>query len=97
MTREYLSELATGLEWLNAAPQNDEERHQKFLLKRRLVRLLVEKIELGKDRHIEVVLQLDVLKLLAERANQPAAKVWTARTYTHIPEMGGGEKVRVAV
>ncbi len=34
ITREHLSDLATGLEWQNAAPQNDEERHQKYLLKR---------------------------------------------------------------
>ena len=85
VTREYLSNLAEGLDLLNAAPQNDEERHQKFLLKRRLVRLLVEKVEIEKDRKIEVILQLDVLKLLAERAKGPAAKVWTAGTYTRIP------------
>ncbi len=84
-TREYLSDLASGLKWLNAAPQNNEERHQKFLLKRRLVKLLVEKVEIGKDRQISVNLQLDPLKLLAERANRPAAKVWQVGTYTRTP------------
>ena len=96
VTREYLSDLAGGLDWLNAAPQNDEERHQKFLLKRRLVRLLVEKVEIEKDRKIEVILQLDILKLLAERA-KGAAKVWTGEIYTRIPDMGRGERVRIAV
>ena len=85
VTREYLSDLAKSLEWLNAAPQNDEEWHQKFLLKKRLVRVLVEKVEMGKDRQIKVILELDPLKLLAERASQGAAKVWPAGTYTRIP------------
>ncbi len=82
VTREYLFTLTEELDRLNAAPQNDEERHLKFALKRRLVRLLVEKVGMGRDRDIAVILQLDPLALLAERANQGAAKVPRVGTYT---------------
>ncbi len=36
----------------------DDGRHQKGLLRRRLARGLVDKVEVGKDRRIEAILQL---------------------------------------
>ena len=59
----------------------------------------MEKIELGKGRHIEVVLQLDVLKLLAERANQHsgAAHIQSAGTYTCIYDSVHANKVMAIV
>jgi DNA invertase Pin-like site-specific DNA recombinase len=68
ITRDYFKDLSAGLEWLKIAPQNEEERIQKFQLKQRLVRVLVEKIVVGKDRQIQITLALDLLRIIAEQA-----------------------------
>lgn len=40
---EYLADLQTGLESLNAAPQTEEERQEIFELKKQIVNTLVKK------------------------------------------------------
>jgi hypothetical protein len=78
-TREYLNDLRAGLEWLNAVPNNDEERHQQFELKRRVVKTLVEKVMINKEREMRVVFRLDLKMLLAEGASYRGE----VGTYTH--------------
>jgi len=80
ITKDYLNDLKAGLEWLKIAPLNEEERVQKFNLKQRLVRVLVEKIVIGKDRQITITLALDLLGIIA--AQSKAVNIQQAGTYT---------------
>ncbi|MHC1740156.1 MAG: recombinase family protein [Anaerolineaceae bacterium] len=83
ITIDYLKELSAGLEWLKIAPLNEEERIQKFQLKQRLVRVLVEKIVIGKDRKIEITIAMDLLGIIA--AQSTAVQIQSVGTYTHKP------------
>ena len=50
---EYLEDLRIGVEELkNVAPQNDEERHQVFLLKKQIVDTLVYKATIESNRKL---------------------------------------------
>jgi hypothetical protein len=80
ITLEYLNNLKAGLEWLKTAPLNEEERVQKFNLKQRLVRVLVEKIVIGKDRQITITLALDLLRIIAAQAQ--TVNIQPAGTYS---------------
>jgi hypothetical protein len=81
VTRGYLNDLSAGLEVLKIAPLNEEERSQKFELKQRLVRVLVEKIVISKDRQIEITIAMDLLKIIASQEN--AVQIQLVGTYTH--------------
>ena len=78
--REYISGLKRGLKLLNADPKTDEERREQFKIKRQIVKTLVEKVLIGKDRQIRVVFRLDVTYLL-EQATNPD-EVQQAEAYT---------------
>lgn len=80
ITRNYLSDLSSGLEWLKIAPQDDEERKKKFELKQRLVRVLVEKIYIGQDRKIEVTIAMDLLGIIASQAQ--GVQIQSVGTYS---------------
>jgi len=69
ITKDYLEELSVGLDWLNEAPLSEEERVEKFQMKQRLVRVLVEKIVIGKDRQISITIAVDLLKIIAAQSN----------------------------
>jgi len=68
ITTNYLTDLKAGLDWLNKAPLNEEERGKKFQMKQRLVRVLVEKILINKDRHISITIAMDLLKIIAAQS-----------------------------
>lgn len=80
ITRGYFNDLSAGREWLKIAPLNEEERIQKFQLKQRLVRVLVEKIVVGKDLQIQITLALDLLRIIAEQAK--TVNIQPVGTYT---------------
>ena len=66
---EYLADLRTGVEELkNAAPQDDEERHNLFLLKKQMVNTLVERVTINKNREIKVEIRLNLLGILEEES-----------------------------
>ncbi len=79
ITRNYLTDLSAGLEWLKIAPLNEEERSQKFEMKQRLVRVLVEKIVISKDRQIEITIAMDLLRIIASQAS--AVQIQLVGTY----------------
>lgn len=81
ITRSYFNDLSAGLEWLKTAPLNEEERIQKFQMKQRLVRVLVEKIVISKDLEIQITLALDLLRIIAEQAN--AVHIQSGGTCNH--------------
>lgn len=68
--REYFADLQLGLESLNAAPQNDEERQEIFTLKREIVLVLVERVTIDRNRGLPVHFKLDILRILREQANK---------------------------
>jgi len=66
---EYLADLRAGVDELkNAAPQNDEERHSLFLLKKQVVDTLVERVTISKNCEIKVEIRLDLLAILDQDA-----------------------------
>jgi hypothetical protein len=67
---EYLADLRVGVaEVKKAAPQNEEEGHNLFLLKKQIVDTLVERVTIGKGREITVEIRLDLLKILDQDAD----------------------------
>ncbi|MBC7879582.1 MAG: recombinase family protein [Anaerolineales bacterium] len=85
--REYLYDLQIGLESLNVAPQNDEERQEIFTLKKQIVNTLVKRITIDRDRELHVEIGLNLLSLLEEKASNELAthgQNWQGGTYIHI-------------
>jgi hypothetical protein len=84
---EYLADLQAGVEALkDTAPQNEEERHNLFLLKKQIVDTLVEQVTISKNREIKVEIRLDLLAILDQDAGlenlSPAAYSRRGETYT---------------
>jgi hypothetical protein len=66
---EYLADLQSGVvELKEAAPQNREERHRVFLLRKQVVDTLVEEVKINRNRELNVVIRLDLLKILDQDA-----------------------------
>ncbi len=86
---EYLADLRVGIDELkNAAPQNNEERHQVFLLKKQTVDTLVERVTINKNREIKVEIRLNLLAILDQDAGSgnpnPGAYSRRGEIYTRI-------------
>ena len=85
---EYLADLQVGVEELkNAAPQNNEERHNVFLLKKQIVDTLVHKATIDINRKIMVDIRLNLLAILDQDAKSPMldlAYIGKGETYIHI-------------
>jgi len=61
----YVQNLQADLEdVINAKPQNEEERHQLFLRKRRYINDLLEEVVIDGDRQIHVKFRADILHLV---------------------------------
>lgn len=84
ITKNYLADLSEGLDWINKAPLSEEERVEKFQMKQKLVRVLVEKIVIDKDRHIFITIAMDLLKIIA--AQSRAVHIQSVGTYTRTPK-----------
>jgi hypothetical protein len=67
--RMYLADVSYGVAALDGEPANDEERAEQERLKRLTVKTLVERVNLDKDRNLEVVIQLNVQEILKNAAN----------------------------
>jgi site-specific DNA recombinase len=75
---EYLADLKAGLDELkNAAPQNDEERHHVFLLKKQMIDTLVEHATINKNREVKVEIRVNLRAIL----DQDAASTMPGRAY----------------
>ena len=94
ITKDYLEELSVGLDWLNEAPLSEEERVEKFQMKQRLVRVLVEKIVIGKDRQISITIAVDLLKIIAAQSN--AVHIQSVGIYTRTPGCPSSPRPRAA-
>jgi len=66
---EYLADLQAGVAALkDIAPQDEEERHNSFLLQKKVVDTLVERVTINKDREIKIEIRLDLLAILDQDA-----------------------------
>ena len=96
---EYLEDLRIGVEELkNAAPQNDEERHQVFLLKKQIVDTLVHRATIDRNRKIMVDIRLNLLAILDQDAKSTMldlAYIGKGETYTRIPDMYPAGQIRL--
>ncbi|MBI5296848.1 MAG: hypothetical protein HY869_15315 [Chloroflexi bacterium] len=85
---EFLADLKAGVDELKTvAPQIPEERHEIFLLKKRVVDTLVERIEIDKERNLHVQIRLNLLNILRKDArNETTAGVqnFEGEIYTRI-------------
>ena len=67
---EYLADLRAGIDELkNAAPQNEEERHTIFLLKKQIVDTLPERATINKDCGVEVEIGVNLRAILVSKRN----------------------------
>lgn len=61
---EYLADLQAGVDGLkNADLQTDEDRQECFRLKNRIVKTLVERVTIDKDRELTVTIRLNLLDI----------------------------------
>lgn len=84
---EYLADLQVGMDELkNTAPQDDEERHNLFLLKKQIVNTLVERVTINKDREIMVEIRLNLFAILDQDAESEdfATAAYSKRGETYI-------------
>jgi hypothetical protein len=60
--KKYVAELQSDiLELIHANPQTPTERHQVFLLKKRIVETVMEEVRIGENREIHVRFRTDFL------------------------------------
>ncbi len=95
--REYLANLRAGLDSLKTPPQNNEEAHEQFEDKRRVVQTLVERININKERKLEIVFKLDVLAALKQLANSNFGEPKEVGIYTRIPDLTNLGRVLVTL
>jgi len=89
---EYLADMRVGVTGLKeAAPLNEEERHNLFLLKKQVVDTLVERVFFSKSRGIKVDIHLDLPAILDQDAGlenlSPAAYSRRGEIYTRTPDL----------
>jgi hypothetical protein len=73
--REFLADLKEGLDDINSEPTSEEDRLDKFNDKRRIVQLLVERVNIGRDRKLDVIFRLDVPAMLRRLAQNKQAGI----------------------
>jgi hypothetical protein len=62
--------LKAGVDELKTVtPQTPEEQHEVFLLKKRVVDTLVERIEIDRERNLHVQIRLNLLDILRKDAH----------------------------
>jgi hypothetical protein len=53
--RRYIEGLRSSIEWPNAVPQTDEERREQSEMKRQIVKMLVQKALIRKDKTLRAI------------------------------------------
>jgi DNA invertase Pin-like site-specific DNA recombinase len=65
---QYLQDLADGLESLNVELATPEEWHEQLRARRKIVRDMVERINVATDRSLKIVFKLNLLNLITQAA-----------------------------
>ena len=88
---EFLADLKAGVDELKTvAPQTLEEQHEVFLVKKRVVDTLVERIQIDRERNLQVQIRLNLLEIIGKDAqNETTAAVQfrEGEIYTHIQSL----------
>lgn len=67
--REYLQDLQAGLASLNVIPKTEQEKNEIFNFKRQIVKTLVRKVTIDRNRELKVDISLNLLNLFAYDPN----------------------------
>ena len=83
---EFLADLKAGVDELKTvAPQTFEEQHEVFLVKKRAVDTLVERIQINRERNLQVQIRLNLLEIIGKDAqNETTAAVHFREGGTYI-------------
>ncbi len=89
---EFLADLRAGVEELKiVAPQTPEEQYEIFMLKKRVIDTLVERVEIDIDRNLFVQIRLNLLDILRKDAESGGStsgvQNFEAGTYTRINDI----------
>lgn len=88
---EFFADLRAGVDELKTVtPQTPEEQHEFFLLKKRVVDTLVERIEIDKERNLHVQIRLNLLDIHrkdARNETNAGAQNSEGEIYTRIPDI----------
>jgi site-specific DNA recombinase len=82
--REYFLDLQAGMGSLEVEPQNEEEAAEIFRLKKGIIKALVNRVTIDRNKELSVEIQVDVLAILRD-AGQNFNAIQQAETYTHTP------------
>lgn len=64
ITRQYLEDIRAGLETLHEPVVTEEEERAQFELRRAMVKTLVERVTINREKELAVVFRLNILALL---------------------------------
>ena len=86
---EFLADLRAGVEELKiVAPQTPEEQHEIFVLRKRVIDTLVERVEIDRDRNLFIKIRLNLLDILRKDAESGGSiagvQNFEVGTYIHI-------------
>lgn len=88
---EFLADLKAGIDELKTiAPQTPEEQHEVFLVKKRAIDTLVERVQIDRERNLQVQIRLNLLEIIGKDAQNEtiaAAHFREGETYARIPDM----------
>jgi hypothetical protein len=80
---EYLIDLQAGIQGLkNVTPQTDEERREIFRLKKRIVKPLVERVNIDENRELTVRIRLNLLDVTEAGPDSGAVHLGEFGIYT---------------
>ncbi len=66
---EFLADLKAGVDELKTvAPQTPDEQHEVFLVKKKVVDTLVERIQIDRERNLQVQIRLNLLEIIGKDA-----------------------------
>ena len=89
---EYIEDLRAGIEELkNCAPETLEERHRVFLLKKKVVDVLLEEATIDENKDIHVKICVDLLKIVGDNPDSgnsmSAIETRSGEIYTLTPNI----------
>ena len=88
---EFLADLKAGVDELKTVtPQTPEEQHEVFLVKKRVVDTLVERIQIDRERNFQVQIRLNLLEIIGKDAQDEsiaAVQFHEGEIYTRIHEI----------
>ena len=81
---EYFFDLQAGMASLDVKPHNEKEAEEIFRLKKDIVKALVKRVYIAKDKELSVEIHVDVLAILCKAAGD-FMPVQQVGTYIHKP------------